>query len=170
MFTAGAALYPPMWRLSNSDCVRSVNWVTPSLQEDPDKLCSSYLFRFSEKIANLLSSSALLKYQITHNSGFVERILPGLVLLSKLLLELAKHLLVILEVEAGPEADHQQGGDCEELHVSLLGKTGQQGQWTESLSHYLHRTVHHSPTKQSLITFFLLLNTDFYYCSPFCMI
>ena len=117
------------------------------------------------------SSILLCSVEISNHShsGFVERILPGLVLLSKLLLELAKHLLVLLELEAGPEADHQQGGGCEELHVSLLGKTGEQGQWTESLSHNLHRTVHHSPTKQSLITFFLLPNTDIYYCSPFCM-
>ena len=57
---AGGALNPPMWRLSNSAWVRSLNWVTPILQEDPERLCSSYLARFAEKISSRLSYSFLV--------------------------------------------------------------------------------------------------------------
>merc|ERR1712038_370586 len=60
--TMGVFLYPPMWKASNSDSVRSLNWLTPMVQLAPDWLCSSYFFRFSEKILNLLICSDLVWY------------------------------------------------------------------------------------------------------------
>ena len=60
LVAAGGVLKPPMWRLSNSAWVRSLNWVTPSVQEDPLRLCSSYFARFEEKISRRLVYSFLV--------------------------------------------------------------------------------------------------------------
>ena len=98
-----------MWKASNSESVRSLNWLTPMVQEAPDLLCSSYFFRFSEKMLNLLWCSDLSELRDVTTNTPVSPVLPGVVLLSKLLLELSKPHLVISE--AGAEAEGQEGGE-----------------------------------------------------------